>query len=101
MKKYEDIIAHLQSMKSGEDEMLDEAMDIIYDYEKAVEQTQDLLDKYETLKPIIDRGMGNWQCPTCQKFISFGNEHCHWCGQKIEWEPDISQKGGKGRCRRR
>ena len=75
---------------------LSEACDIIYDYEKATEQAARMAEKYETSKKAIMRGSGNlasWQCPDCQKFISHGNEHCHWCGRKIGW----SFTGGRKR----
>lgn len=66
-----------------------EALDIIFDYEKATAQTAELLQKYEAPKNAIMRGNGNfatWQCPDCQQFIGYGNEHCHWCGRKLSWE---------------
>lgn len=88
---YKDILERLRRIRDGCDdgEAVDEAMDIIFDYEKAVAQAVELLLKYETARDAIRRGTGSmatWQCPTCQKFIGYGNEHCHWCGQKLGWE---------------
>ena len=82
------------------EEALREAQDIIYDYVQATEQAKRLMAKYEIAKDVIDRGMGMWQCPTCQKFISFGNEYCHWCGQKLEWEKKMEKSQPKRRKRK-
>ena len=123
--KYENILVYLEKIRvfcfqDGEhllkvpiegdwnmrhlDEALREAQDIIYDYSQATEQASRLIEKYETVKDAIQRGNGTfdtWQCPNCQKFISFGNEHCHWCGQRLGWEPKTRPKqGGKGKCRK-
>lgn len=113
MMDYKAIIGQLQSMKehcqdwadkeeegniwNQDVQALDEAMDIIYDYGGAAEQAKRLIQKYETVKDAIERGMGTWQCPNCQKFISFGNEHCHWCGQRLGWEPKIRPKARRKR----
>ena len=98
--EYKKIIEQLQVLKDETGaEVLDETMDIIHDYGLAVDQANRLTEKYETVKNAIDRGVGNFQCPTCQKFISFGNEHCHWCGQRLGWEPKAPRTGGKGKCR--
>ena len=116
MMDYKAIIGQLQSLKEHckdwadkeeEDNIwnrdvqaLNEAMDIIYDYGEAAEQAKRLIAKYETVKDAIERGMGSWQCPNCQKFISFGNEHCHWCGQRLGWETNITKSQPKRRKRK-
>lgn len=83
-------------------EALDEAMDIIYDYEQAVTTSARLIAKHETVKDAIDRGMGLWQCPDCQRMISYGNEYCHWCGRRLGWKPRTVGKRGKDKgCRKR
>ena len=66
-------------------EALQEAGDIIADYEAAVAQTAELIRKYEQAEPAINRGMGYWQCPECQKRTSEGHSHCHWCGKALDW----------------
>ena len=66
-------------------EALQEAGDIIADYEAAVAQTAELIRKYEQEEPAINRGMGYWQCPECQKRTSEGHSHCHWCGKALGW----------------
>lgn len=106
--EYKEIIEQLQILNEHQElwedyidiKTLDEAMDIIYDYGEAVGQARRLTEKYETTKDAIERGMGTWQCPTCQKLISFGNEHCHWCGQKLGWRPNAPRRGGRGRCKK-
>ena len=113
--KYENIMVYLEKLRvfcfqDGEhllkvpiegdwnmkhlEEALREAIDIIFDYWKATEQTKTLIDKYEKEKSVVRRGNGEfntWQCPTCQQFIGYGNNHCHWCGQKLGWEKARSQ----------
>jgi hypothetical protein len=106
-REYTKIIERLQGakqrmaerglMETQTADAFDEAMDIIYDYERAALQTAELLNKYETVKDAIDRGMGVNQCPDCMKMISYGNEHCHWCGRKLGWNPRTRGKRGKGK----
>ena len=106
--EYKTIIEQLQSIKDGQNladkdkEALDEAMDIVHDYGLATEQAKRLTEKYETTKAVIQRGNGGfdtWQCPTCHQFIGYGNEHCHWCGQKLGW--DIRPKSQPKRRKRK
>ena len=26
------------------------------------------------------------ECPHCNGTVNFPNKHCHWCGQKLDWE---------------
>ena len=82
------------------EESLREAIDIIFDYAQAADQTARLTEKYETPKGAIRRSSGmfnTWQCPDCQKFIGYGNEHCHWCGRMIGWEKKAAKTQRKRR----
>lgn len=78
---------------------LDEAMDIIYDYEKVIEQVKKLTEKHETSKTAIGRGMGKWQCSNCSVFIPFESKYCSNCGQKLNFNENIPKvsKSKKGK----
>lgn len=26
------------------------------------------------------------ECPHCNGTVNFHHKHCHWCGQKLDWE---------------
>lgn len=64
---------------------LQEAADIIQDYEAATNTLARMQKKYEQPVNAINRGMGYWQCPQCMKRITERHSHCHWCGQAIAW----------------
>lgn len=91
----ESLYAHALDMARGDDtddiwkedmEALQEAIDIIYDYEKATEQATELIQKYEVAEPIIRREMGIYVCPLCGKRTEENHSHCHWCGKKLQWD---------------
>lgn len=91
-KDYQKIIEALDTIRETSTdihgeliEALEEAGDIIADYEAAVAQTAELQRKYEQPEPAINRGMGFWQCPECQKRTYEGNSHCNWCGKALDW----------------
>ena len=87
---------------------LDEAMDIIADYEKVTEQLSQMIQKYEVEKDPIDRGMGVYQCPDCSCMVNLGHEHCRRCGRRLGWMPKpkarsagkTAKKGSKGKSKR-
>jgi len=81
-------------------ETLDEAMDIVHDYESVVASNRRMTELYETEHPAIGRGMGYYQCPVCSKRVGLNNGHCHWCGARIGWTADIRKRGKKG-CQRK
>lgn len=99
MNDYKDIIASLDGLKDhcddmarGEDteiwkqdvEALQEAMDIISDYEKVAVDAARMSQHYETVaKPIQKSGV--WVCPACGKKIPYHHSYCHWCGKKVGW----------------
>ena len=63
---------------------LQEAMDIISDYEAAVKNEAMMSKHYETVaKPIQKSGV--WVCPACGKKIPYNHSYCHWCGKKVGW----------------
>ena len=66
---------------------LQESMDIISDYEKVIENSNRMMQHYETkAKPV--RRDGVWCCPECGKRTSYNHSHCHWCGKKLGWEQE-------------
>lgn len=87
-------------------EALDEAMDIIADYEKVTVQLSEMMQKYEQEKAVIDRGPSVYQCPDCGASAFYGNEHCWRCGRKLgwkygsRWKAEKAKKGGKHKCRK-
>lgn len=85
---------------------LDEAMDIIADYEKATAQAAVLIERYEMPEMAVRRAAGLRTCPLCGKRTQVGHTHCHWCGKKLSWDreayasrdyPRMSTKGGRRR----
>lgn len=94
IKQLENLQSHCSSMAAQKDaeevwrndtDALQEAIDIIADYEKATAQTVEMIRKYETETPAIHRGMDFYQCPACGKRTSRNHTHCHWCGKKLGW----------------
>lgn len=100
-KSYQGLIRNLEVLKDHCEEMamedrhpcsawkqdakdLQEAMDIISDYEKMTSDSSRMIKHYETSdKPI--RRSGVWCCPNCGKRTQYNHTHCHWCGKKIGW----------------
>lgn len=83
---------------------LDEAMDIIADYEKATAQLSEMTQRYEMPEMAVRRSAGLYTCPLCGKRTQVGHTHCHWCGKKLSWDreayadrdyPHMSRKGGR------
>ena len=65
-------------------QMLQEAMDIISDYERMAEYSKRMVLHYETKDKAVSRN-GILCCPACGKKVSYNHTHCHWCGKKIGW----------------
>lgn len=95
MEQLESIRDHSKDMARGKDadeiwqkdvEALDEAIDIIADYEKAAAQTAELIERYEKPEMAIKRQAGIYTCPFCGKRTQVGHTHCHWCGKKLTWD---------------
>lgn len=100
-KEYKKIIAaldnlkdHCKSMARDKDsdeiwqqdvQALQEAMDIISDYEKAVADSSRMTQHYEMMvKPA--RRSGVWCCPNCGKRVTYKHSFCHWCGKRVGWD---------------
>ena len=90
-KDYQKIIAELVCLKaectitdSGM-AALQEAIDIISDYEKVVSESNRMIRHYETKDKPVNRGSGIWCCPECGRRVNYNHSHCHWCGKRIGW----------------
>lgn len=79
---------------------LDEAMDIVADYEKVTEQLSLMFAKYEAAKTPIDRGMGAFQCPDCSCMVRAGDGHCRRCGRRLGRVPKAKTAGKKKKGKR-
>lgn len=111
MEQLERLREHCSDMAKGGDEVwkndeaaLQEAMDIIHDYESVVESHNRMVKHYETADMTIKRQAGVYVCPYCGKRIQVGHTHCHWCGKKVQWDreayasrdyPHLGNRGGK------
>lgn len=97
-KEYSEIIKGLKEIRktclgSGrpigerkhEVELLDEAMDIIADYESVAAEVARLTDRYEKPHKPLPGGPDLFRCSYCGKRSMFRHSHCHWCGQALEW----------------
>lgn len=119
-KDYKEILAQLENLmehtssmeKDGEEiwkqdtKALQEAMDIISDYEKVVESLNRMAEQYERPEMTRKIAAGVYVCPNCGKRVQIGHSHCHWCGKKVSWDresyasrdyPHLSSRGGKKR----
>lgn len=89
-KDYKQIIEVLKKVKvsSKEDtKALNEAIDIISDYERAIEQTNRLTQMYEIGAPIVFKNISGilaYICPNCGSTIQWATaRHCYNCGKKF------------------
>lgn len=85
---YDALIKKLDDLKdrceTEEVAAIQEAMDIISDYEKAAVNEAMMSRHYEKAdKPIYKCGV--WVCPACVKKIPYHHSYCHWCGKKVGW----------------
>ena len=88
--EYQEIIDRLDCLREHnltetELSVLQEAMDIISDYEKVVSELNRLLQHYETEAKSINRN-GAYCCPECGRRVQFNHSHCHYCGKRIGWK---------------
>ena len=64
---------------------IQEAMDIISDYEKVVADLNRMAQRYEIAKTARRADAGIYMCPECGKRTYYNHTHCHRCGQKLSW----------------
>lgn len=86
--EYNALIEKLDNLKDRcekeEEAALQEAMDIISDYEKIAVDAARMSKHYEMAdKPIYKSGV--YVCPVCGKKIPHRHSYCHWCGKKVGW----------------
>ena len=111
MEQLERLREHCCDMAKGGEEVwkddetaLQEAMDIIHDYESIVASHNRMVEHYETADMTIKRQAGVYVCPNCGKRVQVGHSHCHWCGKKVQWDreayasrdyPHLNNRGGR------
>lgn len=111
IEQLERLREHCSDMAKGGDEVwkddetaLQEAMDIIHDYESIVASHNRMVEHYETADMTIKRQAGVYVCPNCGKRVQVGHSHCHWCGKKVQWDreayasrdyPHLNNRGGR------
>lgn len=113
IKQLENLQGHCSSMAAPKDaeevwkndtDALQEAIDIISDYEKATAHTAEMTQKYEMPEMAIRRAAGIYVRPLCGKRTQVGHTHCHWCGKKLSWSreayadrdyPHLNRGGGR------
>lgn len=85
IEQLERLREHCSDMAKGGDEVwkddetaLQEAMDIIHDYESIVASHNRMVEHYETADMTIKRQAGVYVCPNCGKRVQVGHSHCHW-----------------------
>ncbi len=69
-------------------EIIEAAMDIIYDSEELEKTYAALFRKYETADPAIQYTDGSWHCSACKKRVHPMAHFCNWCGKRL-------RKGGR------
>lgn len=98
MKRYSEILKLLKDVhKQSEPDvqrLLDEAMDIIYDYEIQSKELARLTDQYETGKPVKMLDKGIYGCPACGRRVRENHLRCGWCGCKLAWKYRRTKTGG-------
>ena len=86
----EDIIKYLMDIKDKqlsacELAAVENAIDIISDYDKAAQLSGRLTSEYETAIKAVRMGENYFACPRCGKRVAYNHTHCHWCGQLMIW----------------
>lgn len=74
----------LFTAKAGKDqEIADEILDILYDYDKQTQELQAMTRKFRHPDPIIRSGEF-FRCPDCGQRVHPKHSHCHWCGKALK-----------------
>lgn len=85
IEKLESIRERCYEREELEDQdCLQEAIDILYDYDYMAKEITQLQQKEVAAKP--ERIGRTFTCPVCGRRISFRNSYCHWCGKHLNWE---------------
>lgn len=66
-------------------DIVDSAMDIIFDYELTVKENRMLHEKYEIPAKPVKGDSGFYICPVCHRKLYSTNNHCGRCGKRIDW----------------
>lgn len=89
----ENLIEHCSDMAKGGGEApwnedvkaLQEAIDIINDYESVVDYNNRMTAHYEVAEKPRRIAAGVYVCTYCGKRTQHNHSHCHWCGKKLGW----------------
>lgn len=103
IEQLNDCKTHCEQVSQEGVDALQEAMDIIHDYESVVASHNRMVEHYETAAMTIKRQAGIYVCPNCGKRVQVGHGHCHWCGKKVQWDKEayesrnayMSNRGGR------
>lgn len=82
------IIEQLKKIKGISEEeaaAVDEACDILYDYDAVCENATRMTLRYETKVEAVEKANQTYYCPICDRRIHVPDAWCHWCGQRIKW----------------
>lgn len=92
-KEYQEIIDDLDAirkntpdLKEEDKETLEEAADIIADYETAVSMHADMMQRFLTKEQPTKKAADLFLCPNCGQKQMGRNMHCPNCGKAIEWD---------------
>lgn len=86
---YQKIIEQLEILKdycTPYSKALQEAIDIISDYERIVSSINSLIQKYEQTEKPTKLADKIYTCPHCGKRTQPYLPHCHYCGKKLGWK---------------
>lgn len=64
-------------------EIVEAAMDIIYDSDQLGKTYAALFKKYEVEEPAVHYKDGSWHCPACEKRVHPMAHFCNWCGKRL------------------
>ena len=80
----EDLDGAYKEVLEANAEALEEALDILQDYEKQARQAKKDAKHFHTeTKPR--RENGGWLCPKCKRKVRHNHSYCYWCGKKLGW----------------
>ena len=84
MTNREDLDGAYKEVLEANAEALEEALDILQDYEKQARQaSKDMKHFYTADKALKENGLR--LCPKCKRQVRYNHTYCHWCGKKLGW----------------
>ena len=77
-------ISIIYALQDGGACTVEEAKDIICDYNKLAKQYQAMYKQFGIADRTIHKD-GVWHCPSCNRRVNPGHSFCHSCGKKLNW----------------